>query len=80
MIRILDSAYKHGICESDITIAWQRPIASFTEREDPLKVIRLGFDSHARIIEVGGEIYKNGLEKIFHAMPARRTYVERITF
>lgn len=55
MIRILDSAYKHDICESDITIAWQRPIASFTEREDPLKVIRLGFDSHARIIEVGGE-------------------------
>lgn len=80
MIRILDSAYKHSICEEDILTAWRRPIASFTERKEPLKIIRLGFDSHARILEVGGEIYCDGTEKIFHAMPARRTYIERLTF
>lgn len=78
MIRLLPSALRHGIEKSDILQAWNRPIASFTERDDPLKVIRLGFDSHARLLEVGGEIYSDGQQKIFHAMVARRVYTERI--
>lgn len=73
---ILDSAFKHGVERSDIELAWSQFIRQFVERDDPLKVIRIGFDSHARLLELGGEIYADGREKIFHAMPARRRYLE----
>lgn len=77
-MRILSSAFKHGLDESDITAAWNAYLKQFIERDDPLKVIRLGFDNRGRLLEVGGEIYADGTVKIFHAMPARRRYVERL--
>lgn len=78
MIRILESALKHGIDEVDILQVWGRHLAQFREREEPVKYIRIGFDTKARLLEVGGEIYPDGSEKIFHAMRARNRYIERI--
>lgn len=78
MIRILESALKYGIDDVDILQAWNYPIQDFFEGEDPEKIIRLGFDTHGRLLEIGGEIYPGGKEKIFHAMPARRKYTRRI--
>ena len=75
-MEILGSAFKHGIGTADIETAWTRYVRQFVERDDPLKVIRIGFDSRARLLEIGGEIYADGREKIFHAMPARRKYLE----
>lgn len=45
MIRILESALKHGIDDVDILQAWNYPIQDFFEGEDPEKIIRLGFDT-----------------------------------
>lgn len=74
--RILPSAHKHGASSDDILQAWNRYVKQFVERDDPLKIIRIGFDSQARLLEIGGEIYADGSEKIFHAMPARKRYLE----
>lgn len=76
MLTILESARKHGIADEDIERAWNRYIQQITERDDPPKVIRIGFDTRARLLEIGGEIYPDGRGKIFHAMPARKKYLE----
>ena len=73
---ILPSAHKHGVQPEDILRAWERYVKQFIERNEPLKVIRIGFDSNARLLEIGGEIYADGSEKIFHAMAARKRYLE----
>ena len=78
MARILESAYRHGCDDKQILHAWRNFIAEFKEGDDPKKVIRIGFDGGVRLLEVGGEIFANGDEKIFHAMAARKLYTERI--
>lgn len=74
--QILRSAQKHGIQLEDILRAWERYVKQFIERDEPLRVIRIGFDSNARLLEIGGEIYADGSAKIFHAMAARKHYLE----
>lgn len=79
MIKILGSAYRHGLDDDDILRAWNYHIQEFFEGEDPEKIVRLGFDTHGRLLEIGGEIYPGGGgEKIFHAMPARLKYTRRM--
>jgi hypothetical protein len=78
MIKILGSAYRHGLGDDDILRAWNYHIQEFFEGEDPEKIVRLGFDTHGRLLEIGGEIYPGGGEKIFHAMPARLKYTRRM--
>jgi len=77
MILILKSALKHGIDEIDILQVWNRYLAQFREREEPIKYIRIRFDTKVRLLEVGGEI-TGDTTKIFHAMPARPKYTRRI--
>jgi len=45
MILILKSALKHGIDEIDILQVWNRYLAQFREREEPIKYIRIRFDT-----------------------------------
>lgn len=77
MIRVLESAYRHGLDDEDILQAWDRHLAQFRERDEPIKYIRIGFDTKARLLEVGGEI-AGDTTKIFHAMPARPKYTRRM--
>lgn len=77
-IEITPYARKHGIDDEDILRAWHHHLVFFEEGEDPLKVIRLGFDYHRRLLEVGGNIYPDGRVRIFHAMKARPKYTRRI--
>lgn len=77
MIRVLESALKHGIDEVDILQVWNRYLAQFRERDEPIKYIRIGFDTKVRLLEVGGEI-AGDTTKIFHAMPARPKYTRRM--
>lgn len=54
-IYIVPSALRHGIERADAVYAWRRYFGQFVERDDPPKIIRIGFDAHGRILEVGGE-------------------------
>ena len=71
---ILDSAVKHGYTQRDVTHAWNDYLRYFKEGEDPDKVIRIGFDTHMRLLEIGANVYPDGTVKIFHAMKARPKY------
>lgn len=42
--------------------------------EDPRKVLRVGFDRSARLLEVVGVWRDTGEVAIIHAMPARKRY------
>lgn len=76
---ILSSALKHGISPDAIVSAWNTPVASFVEGSHPLKLIKLGLDpTDFRLLEIGGHIENDGTIKIFHAMPARKKYVQQL--
>jgi len=51
-------------------------VCEIIEHDDPRKVIRLGFDTSGQLIEVGAMMDDD--VRIFHAMKARRKYVEEI--
>lgn len=76
--KFTDSAFKHGCEEEDILCAWNDYVAKFIEGEDPDKIVRLGFDTHTRLLEVGANIYPDGTVRIFHAMKARPRYTQLI--
>lgn len=45
-----------------------------TRRRSPRRELRLGFDTHARLLETVVLELEGGEEMIIHAMPARRQY------
>lgn len=77
-MRIIDSASRHGVSDEDITHAWDYFLTELVENEDPVKVIRLGFDTASRLLEVGAVINHTGEVIIIHAMSARPKYTRRI--
>lgn len=77
-VRIIDSANRHGVPREDITRAWAYFVTEFVEQEDPVKVIRLGFDTVGRLLEVGAVVNHTGEVIIIHAMTAKPKYTRRI--
>ncbi|MGW9550050.1 toxin [Citricoccus zhacaiensis] len=77
-MRIIDSANRHGVSNEDLTHAWEYFVSEFAEHEDPVKVIRLGFDTVSRLLEVGAVVDHTGEVVIIHAMTARPKYTRRI--
>ncbi|MDY5161129.1 hypothetical protein [Actinotignum urinale] len=75
MISFTESAFRHGLREEDIIRAWHTYWKQIIEEEEPLKVIRLGYDTRARLLEIGAQVARNGNIKIFHAMRARKRYI-----
>ena len=75
-LHIYRSALKHGCSTEDIEQAFSVFVCEIIEHDDPRKVIRLGFDMSGQLIEVGAMMDDD--VRIFHAMKARRKYVEEI--
>lgn len=75
-MRVRASALKHGIAVEDCTHAARnaRFIAPLDE-EHPQRELRLGFDQHARLLELVVLIWDDGTEEVIHAMPARKKYL-----
>lgn len=71
---IFRSALKHGCSEEDIEKAFFGAVCEIVEQADPRKVIRLGFDTVGRLLEVGAIVEED--VRVFHAMKARTRYVE----
>jgi len=64
---ILDSAKKHGISDYDMLVVVAAPYVVAELREEPEKLLFLGFDSKARAIEVVTDTGSSGQVFIIHA-------------
>ncbi|MDP9801040.1 hypothetical protein J2S49_001116 [Arcanobacterium wilhelmae] len=76
-MKILPSAHRHGATDIDIAHAWKYYITDFYEGYRPTKVLRLGWDTNGRLLEIGATICGQAVT-VFHAMRARKLYIERI--
>lgn len=75
-MKVHDSALKHGVLPEDSVQAadWPLWIEPLDEDNWPHRELRLGFDTHARLLETVVVIFESGEELVIHAMPARRQY------
>ncbi|MFZ1410276.1 MAG: hypothetical protein WAS07_02325 [Micropruina sp.] len=74
-MRIHPSALKHGVAAEDAEQAaewalWIEPLGDGPPRRE----LRLGFDTHARLLETVVLVLQGGDEMVIHAMPARKQY------
>ena len=76
--RFTKSAFKHGITEKGILKALDNSIYDETLVEIPNKTLFVGYDEKAKLIEVICDIITDELVVIYHAMPCRTQYKERI--
>ena len=77
---IRPSALKHGINPEAITHAIGFPLLVDDEfsDDDPPKVLVLGPDTAGNVLEVIGSFNAPDVFTVFHAMPARAGYVQRL--
>jgi len=78
-IEILPSATKHGQSKDDILCALERSIYDETLDADPNKTLSIGYDGNARLLEIIFHVVTDEHIVVFHAMPCRKYYVERMT-
>ena len=77
-IEILPSAIKHGQNEEDILCALERSIYDETLESDPNKTLAIGYDNNAGLLEVIFHVVSDEHIVVFHSMPCRKYYAERI--
>lgn len=77
-MNIHPSALKHGVGEEDATHAahWAQWIEPLEDDYWPHRELRLGFDTHARLLETIVLVFESGNELVIHAMPARKHYLD----
>lgn len=75
-MKVNPSALKHGVDAEDALRAagWALIIEPLEEDEWPHRELRLGFDTHARLLETVVLVFENEHEVLIHAMPARKQY------
>ena len=71
---ILPSARKHGISDINMLEVIADPYVVLTVREEPEKLLFLGFDSKARAIEVITDTGTDGQVFIIHADKITKQY------
>ena len=77
-VEILPSATKHGQSKDDILYALERCIHDETLSNDPNKTLAIGYDVNARLLEVIFHVITDEHIVVFHAMPCRKKYIERM--
>lgn len=77
-MRAAKSATKHGIAESDGIHAASHPlwIEPLDDDLTQWRELRLGFDSHARLLETLVVVASDGDELLIHVMKARPQYIQ----
>ncbi len=75
-MKVHPSALKHGVSVEDATQAayWSQWIEPLEDDDWPHRELRLGFDTHARLLETVVLVFESGHELVIHAMPARRQF------
>ena len=76
-MKVHSSALKHGISPEDAIQAaeWSLWIEPLDDDGPPYRELRLGFDTVARLLETVVLVLDTGEEKVIHAMPARKKYL-----
>ena len=74
-MKVHASALKQGVVAEDAEHAaewalWVEPL----DDGPPFRELRLGFDTHARLLETVVLVFEGGEEMVIHAMPARKQY------
>ena len=71
-MNVHDSALKHGVLREDAIQAatWAVWIEDLDENS-PARQLRLGFDTHGRLLETVVLVFDSGNELVIHAMKAR---------
>ena len=71
-MRVHPSACKHGIDPEDVIQAatWAIWIEDLDD-DSPARQLRLGFDTHGRMLETVVLVFDSGNELVIHAMKAR---------
>jgi len=77
-VEILPSAMKHGQSKEDILSALERSIHDETLESDPNKTLAIGYDSNAKLLEVIFHVISDEHIVVFHSMPCRKHYIERM--
>ena len=77
-VEILPSASKHGQSKEDILHALRLCIYDETLESDPNKTLSIGYDEKARLLEIIFHVISDQHIVVFHAMPCRRNYIERM--
>ena len=77
-VEILPSATKHGQSRDDILFALERSIYDETLESDPNKTLSIGYDGNAKLLEVIFHVITDEHIVVFHSMPCRKYYIERM--
>jgi len=77
-VEVLPSAMKHGQSREDILYALERSIYDETLESDPNKTLSIGYDGNAKLLEVVFHVLSDEYIVVFHAMPCRKHYIERM--
>lgn len=72
-MEIYESARKHGISDEDIEHAVDRALV-VADEEEAGRVLYLGPDRAANLLEIVSVVREDGTEIVIHAMPMRRMY------
>lgn len=73
-VEVFESALKHGVDPEDSLYVVQHALRSFLMREDPRKVLYLGFSSSGQALEVVTAETEVFGEAVIHSMPMRKRY------
>ena len=77
-VEILPSAIRHGQSKDDILYALERSIYDETLESDPNKTLAIGYDGNAKLLEVIFHVLSEKHIVVFHSMPCRKHYIERM--
>jgi len=77
-VEILISATKHGQNKEDILCALERSIYDETLESEPNKTLSIGYDKNAKLLEVIFHVVSDEHIVVFHSMPCRKYYIERM--
>lgn len=77
-MKVHPSALKHDLDTEDALCAASAPVFVDDLSDDPLRQLRLGFDTHGRLLEVVVLTFDSGNQLVIHAMKARTKYVRMV--
>jgi len=69
-----DSAFKHGIAEVDIRMAFVRPLFDGLLEGYANKFLLTGFDTHGNVLEIMYNLADEHTVHVFHAMRCRKAF------
>jgi hypothetical protein len=75
VIKFSESAFKHGVTETDVRRAFETSRYDGPIEDDSGKRLRIGFDSNSNPLEIIYNELDDNTIRVFHAMKCRNIYV-----